>query len=67
MAPGAILSGGTPKMKSETQPTKPEKTLAPALRVKTSLFAGYWSCTGVKGEMNRKGVIHDPTARYCTK
>jgi len=54
-------------MKSETQPTKPEKTLAPALRVKTSLFAGYWSCTGVKGEMNRKGVIHDPTARYCTK
>jgi len=41
----------------------PKKQLA----VKTGLKSGYWTCSGVSGPRNKKGVIAPAYASQCWK
>jgi hypothetical protein len=37
------------------------------LHVRTDIKAGYWTCTGVKGAQNMRGVFQHPRASVCYK
>lgn len=37
------------------------------IRIKTGINAGYWTCTGVHGTPNKKGVIKPAYASQCWK
>ncbi|GEM_PF-5994797 len=50
--------------KQQQTPSKPPK---PVLHVKSGLQAGYWTCSGVSGQPNRKGVIKPAYAAQCWK
>jgi hypothetical protein len=45
----------------------PENKDVRTYRVKTGLQAGYWTCTGVTGPVNKKGVIQPAYASSCWK
>ncbi len=46
---------------------KSKKKTLKHLSVKTGLKSGYWTCSGVSGPRNRKGVIAPAYAQQCWK
>lgn len=46
---------------------KMKNTYSRHLAVKTGLRSGYWTCSGVSGPRNKKGVIAPAYAQECWK
>lgn len=45
-----------------------QKTVRTAIVVRTDLYSGYWTCTGVKGAHDWQGYYYNnPTAAVCYK
>lgn len=46
---------------------KEQRNSSQGLAVRTGVTAGYWTCTGVRGKADRRGIFWNPKMSACYK